>query len=149
MSEMAIVSSKKVRLESAAKSGLRGAKTALALYSSPTYFLSTVQIGITLVGLLTGIHSGENITNDLENYLLQFDLTKSIADELSITIVLLCVTFFSLVLGELIPKRLGLSNPEKIARAMAPLMKVLSTLTFPFVWVLTHTSDILLTILNL
>jgi putative hemolysin len=149
MSEMALVSSKKVRLEAAAKSGAKGGKAALGLYLSPTYFLSTVQIGITLIGLLTGIFSGENLTNDLEAYLNTFPLVQPIADELAIAIVLLSVTFCSLVLGELIPKRLGLANPEGIARFMAPFMKILSKFTFPFVWVLTHTSDAILTILNL
>jgi len=149
MSEMALVSSKKIRLESAVKSGAKGAKAALSLYQSPTYFLSTVQIGITLIGLLTGIFSGENITNDLEAYLVQFEFLRPVADGLAITIVLICVTFCSLVLGELIPKRLGLSNPEKISRVMAPVMKVISSITFPFVWILTKTSDIILTILNL
>lgn len=149
MSEMALVSSKKVRLEAAAKSGVKGAKTALNLYLSPTYFLSTVQIGITLIGLLTGIFSGENLTNDLERYLEQIPAVAPIADELAIAIVLLSVTFCSLVLGELIPKRIGLSNPEGISRVMAPFMKILSKITFPFVWILTKTSDIILTILNL
>jgi putative hemolysin len=149
MSEMALVSSKKVRLESAAKAGIKGAGAALKLYQSPTYFLSTVQIGITLIGLLTGIFSGENLTNDLELVLEKFPVVAPIADELAIAIVLLAVTFGSLVLGELIPKRLGLSNPEGISRVMAPFMSVLSKITFPFVWVLTSTSDIILTVLNL
>lgn len=149
MSEMALVSSKKVRLEAAAKSGMKGAKAALNLYLSPTYFLSTVQIGITLIGLLTGIFSGENLTNDLERYLEEFPAVAAIADELAIAIVLLSVTFCTLVLGELIPKRIGLSNPEGISRVMAPFMKILSKITFPFVWILTKTSDIILTILNL
>lgn len=149
MSEMALVSSKKVRLEAAAKSGVKGAKAALNLYLSPTYFLSTVQIGITLIGLLTGIFSGENLTNDLERYLEGIPAVAPFADELAIAIVLLSVTFCSLVLGELIPKRIGLSNPEGISRVMAPLMKILSKITFPFVWILTHTSDIILTLLNL
>src|SRR5215204_1566336 len=142
MSEMALVSSKKVRLEAAAKAGTKGAKAALSLYLSPTYFLSTVQIGITLIGLLTGIYSGENLTNDLEAYLVAFPLVQPIADELAIAIVLLSITFCSLVLGELIQKRIGLANPEGIARFMAPLMKFLSKVTFPFVWILTHTSDV-------
>src|SRR5215204_3219659 len=126
MSEMALVSSKKVRLEAAAKAGTKGAKAALSLYLSPTYFLSTVQIGITLIGLLTGIYSGENLTNDLEAYLMQFELVRPIANELGIVIVLLSVTFCSLVIGELIPKRLGLANPEGISRVVAPFMKILS-----------------------
>ncbi|MCU0419303.1 MAG: hemolysin family protein [Cyclobacteriaceae bacterium] len=148
MSEMALVSSKKVRLEAAAKSGIKGAQAALRLYRSPTYFLSTVQIGITVIGLLTGIFSGENLTNDLEHYLETIPLLAPAADEAAIAIVLLSVTFCSLILGELIPKRIGLSNPEGISRVMAPLMTLLSKITFPFVWILTHTSNILLRLLN-
>ena len=149
MSEIALVSSKKVRLEAAAKSGKKGAATALKLSLAPNRFLSTVQIGITLIGLLTGIYSGENITNTLEAYLVQFEPVKEIADGLAVTIVLVAITFSSLLLGELIPKRIGLANPERIARFVAPLMKFLSTITHPFVWILTNTSDIILKILNI
>jgi putative hemolysin len=149
MSEMALVSSKKVRLEAAVKNGAKGSKAALSLYNTPTYFLSTVQIGITLIGLLTGIFSGENITNELQAYFERFELTHPIADGLAISAVLISITFCSLVLGELIPKRLGLANPEGITRVVAPFMQILSKVTFPFVWVLTHTSDVILTVLNL
>ena len=149
MSEMALVSSKKVRLESAARTGSKGARAALNLYLSPTYFLSTVQIGITLIGLLTGIFSGENLTGDLEAYLISVPWAEPIADELAIALVLILVTFFSLVLGELIPKQIGLSRPEAIARVMATPMTILSRITFPFVWLLTKTSDLLLTLFGL
>lgn len=149
MSEMALVSSKKVRLEAGVKAGARGAKAALELYSSPTRFLSTVQIGITLIGLLTGIYSGESLTSDLKISLAQIPWVQPMANELAVTIVLISITFCSLVLGELIPKRIGLRNPEGISRVMAPFMKVLSSITFPFVWVLTHTSDFLLALFNL
>lgn len=149
MSEMALVSSKKVRLESAARTGSKGARAALNLYLSPTYFLSTVQIGITLIGLLTGIFSGENLTGDLEAYLISVPWAEPIADELAIALVLILVTFFSLVLGELIPKQIGLSRPEAIARVMATPMTILSKITFPFVWLLTKTSDLLLTLFGL
>jgi putative hemolysin len=148
MSEIALVSSKKVRLEAAVKAKKKGAVIALALAESPNRFLSTVQIGITLIGLLTGIYSGENITNDLEGYLIQYDIIRPIADGLAVTIVLVIITFSSLVLGELVPKRIGLANPEGISVRVAPLMKVLSSITYPFVWVLTHTSDVILKILN-
>ena len=149
MFEMALVSSKKVRLESAARTGSKGARAALNLYLPPTYFLSTVQIGITLIGLLTGIFSGENLTGDLEAYLMSVPWAEPIADELAIALVLILVTFFSLVLGELIPKQIGLSRPEAIVRAMATPMTILSRITFPFVWLLTKTSDLLLTLFGL
>jgi putative hemolysin len=148
MSEIALVSSKKVRLESALKARKKGAATALELASSPNRLLSTVQIGITLIGLLTGIYSGENITNELEAYLVQYDAIRPVADGLSVTIVLVVITFSSLVFGELIPKRIGLANPEAISMRVAPLMKVLSSITYPFVWILTNTSDVILKILN-
>ena len=148
MSEIALLSSKKIRLEAAAKAGKPGAATALQLAESPNYFLSTVQIGITLIGLLTGIYSGKNITTDLEQYFERFDSTRAIADGLAVAIVLISITFFSLILGELVPKRIGLTNPEGISRVLAPFMKLLSKITLPFVWVLTHTSDIILKVLN-
>ena len=149
MSEIALVSSRRVRLEAALKLRKPGAQTAIDLATSPTRFLSTVQIGITLIGLLTGIYSGENITNDLENWLLQFEPLRSFADGLAVAIVLLSITYCSLVLGELVPKRIGLSNPEGISIRVAPFMKFLSSLTFPFVWILTHTSDLILKILGI
>jgi putative hemolysin len=149
MSEIALVSSRRVRLENAAKSGSNGAKIALELSTSPTRFLSTVQIGITLIGLLTGIYSGENITNELEGWLVQFELVRPVADGLAVTIVLISITFCSLVLGELVPKRIGLTNPEGISSRLAPFMKLLSTVTYPFVWILTHTSDVILRILGI
>jgi putative hemolysin len=149
MSEIALVSSKKVRLEAAAKAGKKGAATALHLSLSPNRFFSTVQIGITLIGLLTGIYSGENITNKLEKYLVQFEIIKPFADGLAVALVLIAITFCSLVLGELVPKRIGLTNPEGISRLLAPLMNVLSMITYPFVWILTNSSDVILKILNL
>lgn len=144
MSEMALVSARKVKLESAAAAGKRGAKTALELYQSPSYFLSTVQIGITLIGLLTGVISGENLTKNLDNYLEPVSQLRPFTHEVSIAIVVVCVTFCSLILGELIPKRIGLTYPETISFGMAPIMKLLSRLTHPFVWTLTTTSDLLI-----
>lgn len=149
MSEMALVSSRKVRLEAAIKKGRSGARTAMELALSPTRFLSTIQIGITLVGLLTGIYSGENFTNRLEDWLMQFPVVRPVADGLAVTIVLIAVTFFTLVLGELVPKRIGLSNPEGISSALAPLMKILSKIAHPFVWILTETSEGLVRLLNI
>lgn len=144
MSEISVVSSRKVRLEAASRKGSRGANTALELATTPGRFLSTVQIGITLVGLLTGIYSGETITNDVEAWLEEFAFVRPIADELAVVLVLLAITFCSLILGELVPKRVGLFNPEGIAMKIALFMKYLSVLMYPFVWVLTRTSDLIL-----
>jgi putative hemolysin len=149
MSEIALVSSKKIRLESAVKAGKQGAATALNLARSPNIFLSTVQVGITLIGLLTGIYSGENITNELEAYLFQFELVRPVADGLAVTIVLLAITFFTLILGELVPKRLGLANPEGISLRVAPVMKLLSRVGYPFIWILTKVTDLFLKIFSI
>lgn len=144
MAEIAMVSARKTRLESSAKRGDKSAKAALETMASPNRFLSTVQIGITLIGIMTGIFSGENITNDIQAYFEQFASTKPYAHTLSVTVVVGLLTFFSLVLGELVPKRIGLANPESIAKIMARPMKIISTITSPFVWLLTTTSDLLI-----
>lgn len=149
MSEISVVSARKVRLEAASRKGSRGANTALELATAPGRFLSTVQIGITLVGLLTGIYSGETITNDVEAWLEQFAFVRSVADELAVAIVLLAITFCTLILGELVPKRIGLSNPEGIAMKVALLMKYLSLIMYPIVWVLTRVSDLILRIVGI
>ncbi|MDV3308095.1 MAG: hemolysin family protein [Cyclobacteriaceae bacterium] len=149
MSEISVVSARKVRLEAASRRGTRGANTALELATAPGRFLSTVQIGITLVGLLTGIYSGENVTGDVEAWLGQFAVVRPIADELSVVIVLLAITFCTLILGELVPKRVGLSNPEGIAMKIALFMKYLSLFMYPVVWVLTRTSDLILRLVGI
>ncbi len=142
MSEIALVSSRKIRLENAAKKGSSQAKEALKLLNSPGKFLSTVQIGITLIGILTGIYSGEKITNDMQAELESIEYLKEYAEPLSVIIVLVILTFFSLVLGELIPKRIGMSNPEGISKVMARPMRWLSIAVAPFVWLLSKTTDL-------
>lgn len=149
MSEIAIVSVRKTRLQSAIKKGDGTAKTALKLAENPTRFLSTVQIGITLIGILTGIYSGEKITNDLEAWLSRFNLLAEYHHSIAISIVLICITFFSLVLGELVPKRIGMSRPELIALLMAKPMYLISRITSPFIWLLSVTTDIIVKIFNL
>ncbi|HEY5749786.1 MAG TPA: hemolysin family protein [Chryseolinea sp.] len=146
MAEIAVVSSKRIRLEAASKAKKKGARSALSLLSSPDRFFSTVQIGITLVGLLTGIYSGEHITNHLEAYLSRFEAVRYYADELAVTLVLVCITFFSLIIGELVPKRIAFANPEAVASFIAPFMITLSKISHPFVWILTRVSDLLMKI---
>lgn len=144
MSEIALISARKNRLENAAKKGNAGAQTALELSNNPTKFLSTVQIGITLIGILTGIFSGDTITNDVRVFYESFEQTKLYADSLSVATVVIILTFFSLVLGELLPKRIGLNYPEKIAKAVAVPMKYVSVVTAPFIWLLTISTEFLL-----
>lgn len=149
MSEIALVSARKNRLNFSAQKGNRGAKIALELQSAPSKLLSTVQIGITLIGLLTGIYSGEKITSDMEARILQIPFLAEYAGTLSIAVVLIIITFFSLVLGELVPKRIGLTYPEAIATSMALPMKIIATITAPFIWLLTATTDLILKVFQI
>jgi putative hemolysin len=111
MSEIALISARKNRLESAAKKGNASAQAALDLANSPNKFLSTVQIGITLIGILTGIYSGDKVTDDVKHFIEGFEALKPYAANLSVGVVVVILTFFSLVLGELLPKRIGLNYP--------------------------------------
>jgi len=144
MSEIALISARKSRLETSAKKGNPSAKTALDLANSPNKFLSTVQIGITLIGILTGIYSGDKVTDDVKIFLDQYTALQPYSANLSVGIVVVILTFFSLVLGELLPKRIGLNYPEAIAKAVAYPMKVVSIITAPFIWLLTISTDSLL-----
>lgn len=144
MSEIAMVSSRKSRLETAAKRGDKAAKKALELSENPGKFLSTVQIGITLIGILTGIYSGEKIEDDLVNYLNTFQVLQPYSDTIAVTIIVVTLTFFSLVLGELVPKRIGLTMPEKISKLLSFPMFYISVIAAPFIWLLTFTSDFLI-----
>lgn len=149
MSEIALISARKSRLETAAKKGHKNAKVALELVNSPNKLLSTVQIGITLISILTGIYSGDKITNNVQLFVENFNALKPYAHSLAVGIVVIVLTFFSLVLGELLPKRIGLNYPESIAKSMAVPMKIISQVTAPFIWLLTVSTDFLLKILNI
>ena len=149
MSEIALISARKNRLETAAKKGNKNAKIALDLSNSPNEFLSTVQIGITLIGILTGIYSGDKITTDVKAFIAQFQALHAYSDSIAVGIVVVTLTFFSLILGELLPKRIGLNYPEAIAKAVAMPMKIVSTITMPFIWLLTTSTDFLLKMLQL
>ncbi len=151
MGEIAMVSVRKIRLESAAKRGDIRAKRALALHNEPTKFLSTVQIGITLISILTGIFSGAAIKDTIA-----FEITKisvpaiqEYAESIALVIVVILITAVSLIVGELVPKRIGMRFPEPIAKTMAGPMLFLSALTKPFVWFLTKASDLLLRVLQI
>lgn len=149
MSEIALISARKNRLETAAKKGNKSAKTALDLANSPNKFLSTVQIGITLIGILTGIYSGDKITKDVELFIQSYQVFQPYAHSIAVGIVVVVLTFFSLVLGELLPKRIGLNHPESIAKTVAMPMKFISIITAPFIWLLTSSTDAILDILQI
>jgi putative hemolysin len=143
MSEIALVSARKARLEGQANKGDKKAKEALELANHPDRFLSTVQIGITLIGILTGIFSGENIKDDFVALFNQWEATRPYSNGLATTIVVIIITYFSLIFGELVPKRIGLSKPEGIAKAMAKPMNIISIITYPFIWLLTKSTQLI------
>ena len=149
MSEIALISARKNRLESAAKKGNKSAKVALELANSPNKFLSTVQIGITLIGILTGIYSGDKITLNVETFVSGFEILKPYSHTIAVGIVVVVLTFFSLVLGELLPKRIGMNHPVSIAKAVAMPMKMVSIATAPFIWLLTHATEFLLKVMQI
>lgn len=149
MSEIALVSSRRFKLESAAKKGNKNAVKALELSESPNTFLSTVQIGITLIGILTGIYSGQSLTTDLALRFGRIDMLAPYADSIATVSIVLSITYLTIVFGELIPKRLGLSAPEKISSAVAIPMSILSIIAKPVVWLLAKTNDFFLGLLGI
>lgn len=149
MSEIALVSSRKFKLETSAQKGNKGASKALELANAPGKFLSTVQIGITFIGILLGIYSGENIINDLEVFIERVEFLRPYSDTLAVVAVLIFVTCLSIVLGELLPKRIGLTYPETISAIVARPMSLLSNLAAPLVLFLTKTNDVLVKILGI
>lgn len=144
MSEMALISSRKVRLENEAKRGDKKAGKALALASNPDKFLSTVQIGITSIGILTGFFSGASIVQWLSAQFATVPLLSGSAETLAVVSVVILVTFLSLVLGELVPKRIAMSHPERYAKAVAGPMNVLSKIGIPFIWLLSASTNAVL-----
>ena len=140
MSELAIVSSREARLKALVKAGSKGAKTALELIADPGRFLSTVQIGITLIGVLAGAYSGSTMGEPVAQRLALAGVEGPLAHTLGFGLVIAVTTFISLVIGELVPKQFALRNPEPIAVTMALPMRWLSKLTAPFVWLLDRTS---------
>lgn len=136
MCEMALVSSKKNRLETKANRGDKPAKIALELKENPDVFLSTTQVYITLIAILTGVYSGQKFERYLEPYLSTIPLFKNHAATISTVIIVILVTFLSILFGELVPKRIAIMRPEYIARRVARPIKFLSRISFPVVWVL-------------
>ena len=149
MAEIALVSSRKARLEGQAGKGDVKAKKALSLAQHPDRFLSTVQIGITTIGILTGIYSGEKIIDDVASYLITIPALSTYSNGIATAIVVIIITFFSLVFGELLPKRLGLASPESIAKTVASPMMFMSRLAHPFVWLLTRTTSFILRVFRI
>lgn len=149
MSEIALVSARKARLESQAEKGDKKAESALSLSNNPEIFLSAAQIGITLIAILTGVYSGEKFSSDLKPYVEDISVLAPYAQTISTTIVVILVTFLSIVFGELIPKRIGLINAEKIAKIAAGPMRGFAWFTYPIVWLLNKTSNLIFKVFNI
>ena len=141
MGELAVITARKARLKRQAARGEPGARAALALAESPSRFLSTVQLGITLVGVLAGVYGGDTIAEKLTARLARFPALQEYSHALAVGIVVLGLTFLSIVLGELVPKRLAMSNPEGAARLTAPPLRLLATLFAPIVRLLAACTD--------
>lgn len=143
MAEIALISARKTRLELQANKGDDRAKKALDLANHPDTFFSTVQIGITLIGILNGIFSGENLKGGIKTFFEQYPLLAPYSGPISTTAVVILLTYFTLVIGELVPKKIGLSKPEAIAKLVALPMRYVSFITYPFIWLLTRSANFL------
>jgi putative hemolysin len=148
MSEIAVVSSRKSRLQRLAEDGSPGAHSALALHNEPSNFLSTIQVGITSVGILSGAIGESALAAPLAAWLSGFTLIEPYASGLALTVVVVGLTYFSVVVGELVPKRLGLLAPEGIASLVARPMNALSRYARPVVWLLSSSSSLLLRLMG-
>jgi putative hemolysin len=148
MSEIAIVSSRKIRLQQAAEEGVSGARLALQLANEPSHFLSTIQVGITLIGILSGAYGEAALSGKLADFLARFPEIAPYSHVLSLVVVVIGITYFSLIIGELVPKRLALHRPEKIAMTVARPMRLLATLAYPLVRILSLSTDLILRLLR-
>jgi|WetSurMetagenome_2_1015567.scaffolds.fasta_scaffold02909_8 putative hemolysin len=144
MSEIAIISARKERLQQWAETGNAKAKAALRLANSPNLFLAAVQVGITLVGVLSGVFGGFKIANDLADWLSLIPTLAPYSHGLAMSIVVLAISFLSLLIGELVPKRLALNNPERIAALVSPAMNLILSIASPAVRFLSASTDLVL-----
>lgn len=149
MSEIAIVSSRKARLHKLEGEHRKGAKSAILLHDNPSRFFSTVQVGITSVGILSGAIGENAFTIPLHKMLVQIPYISPYAEGISLTLTVIIITYFSVVIGELVPKRLAMRSPETIALIIAPAMTLLAKLTSPLVWLLSSSSNLLLLIFGM
>lgn len=149
MSEIALVSARKSRLEHMAEKGDEYAKAALDLSNNPEVFLSAAQIGITLIAIVTGVYSGEKFGKDLAPHIAKIPFLEPYANGIGTSIVVIIVTFLTIIFGELIPKRIGLTSAEKIARMVAGPVRWFARVTHPIVWLLNKTSNLFFRFFNI
>lgn len=149
MSEIAMVSARKSRLEADVKKGSKAAKTALKLANAPDTFLSTIQIGITLIGILTGLYSGEVLAQSFGKVIALIKPLEAHAVAIAQTLIVIIVTYLTLIIGELVPKRIGMSASERVAKLVARPMNLLSKIALPFVWLLSKSTSATLKLLGI
>jgi len=149
MSEIAVISARKTTLANKEKDGSRGAGAALRLANNPSRFLSTVQIGITLIGILTGIYSGATIAGKLASVFTGFGVAENWTYPIAQVLIVIFVTFLSIIFGELVPKRIGMSMAEKVSALISRPMSLLSKLAAPCVWLLSKSTEAVVNILGI
>jgi putative hemolysin len=149
MTEIATVSSRRTKLEELVKKGHKNAKLVIQLSETPNKFLSTIQVGINLIAILLGVYSSAHFTDKLTETITGLGIPGLYSHDLALTIVVLVITFFTIVLGELLPKRIGLMNPEGIAMAMVRPMNLVSKIILPFVWLLSASTEFLVKLFNI
>ena len=148
MAEIAVVSARRERLSAMAEEGKRGAAAAIRLAEDPNRFLATVQIGITVIGILSGAFGGATLANRLATVFDDIPAIASYSQPLSFGIVVVLIAYLSLVVGEIVPKRLGLRNPERISTGISRPMAVLSTIAAPAVSLIGHSTNLVLSLLR-
>ena len=149
LSELALISARKSRMEANAARGDKKSKLVLKLQERPEVFLSTAQIFITLIAILTGVYSGEKFSGHLKPTIQKIDFLAPYAGTIATVIIVIIVTFLSIIFGELLPKRIGMMKPEKISRQIATPMQWLSRVAFPIVWLLTTITNLIFKLFNL
>ncbi|RHJ90497.1 hemolysin family protein [Parabacteroides bouchesdurhonensis] len=149
MSEIALVSARKARLEMEAKRGNKSARTAIQLANEPDKFLSTIQIGITLIGILTGLYSGEAFAHDFADVIAVSPSLQPYALGIAKTTIVIVVTYLTLIFGELVPKRIGLGCAEKVSMLIARPMNFLSLIASPFVWLLSKSTALTVKVIGI
>lgn len=148
MSEIAVIQARKTTLSNDEKKGSRGARTALRLANDPDRFLSTVQIGITLIGILTGIYSGASLSGRFSDVFESFGMPERWAYPLAQGLIVIIVTYLTIVFGELVPKRIGMSVAERVSKVIARPMYILSVIASPFVWILSKSTETMVNLLG-
>ena len=149
MAEIALVSARKSKLELDARHGDKLAQLALDNASNPSRILSTMQVAITLIGILVGVYSSDEIAYSMEAVLLNIGMSPAITHTLALVIVVIVVTYVSIVIGEIVPKRIGLINPEGVAKATIRPLLLITKITYPFTFILSKTSDLILRLMRI